>query len=103
MSEEENMFTRQRDQKEVTLHTKKTKVQKKDELEELTTRSFSIYRSDIQHIEELAGELSEFSRKKINNSLVIRVALNHLRETIKKNKDKERFPQEMERIIKDSI
>lgn len=102
MSSEENLFTRQRDQQEVTLHTKKTKAQKGN-LEELTTRSFSIYRSDIQHIEELADELNEFSRKKINNSLVIRVALNHLRETLKKNKDSARFVQEMERIIKDSI
>ncbi|PIQ23084.1 hypothetical protein COW64_25835, partial [bacterium (Candidatus Blackallbacteria) CG18_big_fil_WC_8_21_14_2_50_49_26] len=89
-------------QQEVTLHTKKTKAQT-DNLEELTTRSFSIYRSDIQHIEELADKLSEFRRKKVNNSLVIRVALNYLRESLKKNKDSVRFEQEMERIIKDSI
>lgn len=95
MTEEENPFTRQRDQGEVEIHTSKPTHS------ELTTRSFSIYRSDITNIEEMAKRLNQFSRKKINSSLVVRVALNHLKKSLEQGGT--RFEQEIERTIKDSI
>jgi len=90
-----NPFTRQAKQ-EIQLHTTRSADQ-----DALINRSFTIYRSDDQHIKELTEELNKYSRKKVNNSLVIRTAINHLRETIQKGGT--RFEQDLERLIKDSI
>lgn len=90
-----NPFTRQT-QQDIQLHTSRNADQDK-----LVTRSFTIYTSDDQHLKELTEELNKYSRKKVNNSLVIRTAINHLREAIQKGGA--RFEQDLERLIKDSI
>lgn len=90
-----NPFTRQT-QQDIQLHTSRNADQDK-----LVTRSFTIYASDDQHIKELTEELNKYSRKKVNNSLVIRTAINHLHEAIQKGGV--RFEQDLERLIKDSI
>lgn len=90
-----NPFTRQT-QQDIQLHTSRNADQDK-----LVTRSFTIYTSDDQHIKELTEELNKYSRKKVNNSLVIRTAINHLHEAIQKGGV--RFEQDLERLIKDSI
>lgn len=95
MSEAENPFLRQRVQGEVETHTGKAGHSA------LTTRSFSIYHEDISNIEQIAKELNKYSRKKVNNSLVVRVALNYLKEAL--DKGGTRFDQDIERVIKDSL
>lgn len=95
MTEEENPFLRQRTKGEVETHTGKTTNLT------LTTRSFSLYREDITHIEAMAKQLNSHSRKKVNNSMVVRIALNYLKEAL--DKGGTRFEQDIERVIKDSL
>lgn len=95
MTEEENPFLRQKNQGEVETHTSRLSHS------ELTTRSFSLYRTDLNNIEMMAKHLNHFSHKKVNNSLVVRIALNHLKEALSKGGT--RFEKEIEDIIKGSL
>jgi len=90
-----NPFTGKAKQ-DIQLHTSRNADQDK-----LVTRSFTIYTSDDHNIKDLTEELNKYSRKKVNNSLVVRTAINHLRETLRKGGA--RFEQDLERLIKDSI
>ena len=65
--------------------------------EKLKPKSFSLYHSDIQRIHDMKQSLKPKSRKRLNDSLLIRVALAHLEETLQKGGDK--VDKEMRRLL----
>ena len=90
----DNPFTRQREQ-EIQLHASQPIEEK------LITCSFTIYESDFERVKDMAGQLNQYSRKKINNSLVVRIAINYLEAALQqKNTD---FEAALESMIKDAV
>lgn len=86
-----NPFTTKRDIEAAPLHVSDSFDEK------LKPKSFSLYHSDIQKLHDMKSKMKTKSRKKLNDSMVIRVALAHLEETLLKGGDK--VEREIKRLL----
>jgi len=87
-------FRRLKDAGEVATHTRK------QALPDMISRSYSMWPSDLEDVDQLVETLSEITQRKVKNSHVVRAAVRLLKEQMV-NRD-EAFEREIERILKDT-
>ena len=86
-----NPFTKKRQQEDAPLHVAESFGEKP------SAKSFSLYQTDVERIDGLKEKLKTKSRKKLNDSLIVRVALAYLEESVEKAG--ERFDKDLRRLI----
>lgn len=87
-------FRRLKDAGEVATHTRK------QTLPDMVSRSYSMWPSDLEDVDQLVETLSEITQRKVKNSHVVRAAVRLLKEQMASGG--EAFEREIERILKDT-
>lgn len=87
-------FRRAKDAGQVVTHTRK------QALPDMVSRSYSMWPSDLEDVDQLVEQLSEITQRKVKNSHVVRAAVRLLRESMAAGG--EDFEREIERILKDT-
>lgn len=89
-----NPFTTRRKLEEIPLHSTS------DFDEKPMTKSFSLYNMDMTRVENARQELKMLSRTRLSDSLIVRVALAHLDESLQKGGEK--VEKEIRRLIQEN-
>jgi len=92
--EKKNVFTKKRPVEESPLHSTESFDEKPK------TKSFSLYSVDVERLEALKNKFKSMNRKKLSDSVMIRVALAYLEEAEQKGGTK--FEQDIKRLINEN-
>lgn len=92
--EKKNIFTKKRPIEEVPLHSTESFDEKPK------TKSFSLYSGDMERIEGLKERLKTMNRKKLSDSILVRVAIAYLEEAEQKGGAK--LEQDLKRLINEN-
>jgi hypothetical protein len=92
--DKKNIFTKKRPVDEAPLHSTESFDEKPK------TKSFSLYSIDVERLEGFKNKLKTMSRKKLSDSVMVRVALAYLEEAEQKGGPK--FENDLKRLINEN-
>lgn len=93
-TDKKNPFLSRRNVEEAPLHASDNFAERP------TIKSFSLYQTDLERIEAQRDKFRTWSRKKLNDSLVMRVAVAYLAEASERGGD--RFEKDIRRLINEN-